>query len=113
MTTLHLESMGHFVDSFVVPAEALGTFKANPGAYDLVVTDYRMPEMTGLDLVEEIWMVNETMPVVFMTGYGEDLAFKVFGRPARSVILHKPFRRDDLADALREVLGAPEENTPE
>ena len=53
------------------------------GNFDVVITDYDMPEMDGIDLLKKIKTVSAEMPVVFCTGQGsEDIAREVFIRGA-------------------------------
>lgn len=53
------------------------------GKFDVVITDYDMPEMDGIDLLMKIKMVSPEIPVVFCTGQGsEDIAREVFIRGA-------------------------------
>ena len=103
VTTLHLEALGYSALSCPEPGLALAEFKKNPLGFDLLVTDYAMPGLSGLDLVEAVWKLRADLPVVFMTGYGEDLAFKVLALPGPATILHKPFRRAGLETALETV----------
>ena len=49
-----MESLGYEVTSFVAAEEALAAFVADPGAFDVVVTDYTMPQMTGTDIISRV-----------------------------------------------------------
>jgi CheY-like chemotaxis protein len=72
---------------------------------DLVLTDLQMPEMNGLQLVEEIVRSHQTVPVILMTEYGnEDIATEALRIGAVSYI---PKRRlqQDLFPTLGRVLG--------
>lgn len=51
---IYLKSIGYPTVSFVYPAEALNYFTKNFTNYSLVITDYAMPLMSGLDLIEKI-----------------------------------------------------------
>lgn len=104
VTTLHLEALGHSVLCCTEPDVALAEFKQDPIGFDALVTDYAMAGMSGLDLAEAVWKLRSNLPIVFMTGYGEDLAFKIMGLPGPTTVLHKPFRRDDLKASLETVL---------
>ena len=49
-----MKSIGYSTVSFVNPIEALNYFNKNFTNYTLVITDYAMPEMSGLDLIKNI-----------------------------------------------------------
>ena len=51
---LYLKSLGYSTNSFVNPVEALNYFKKNFTKCALVITDYAMPQMSGLDFIKKI-----------------------------------------------------------
>jgi two-component system response regulator AtoC len=70
---------------------------------DLVVTDIRMPRGNGLDLLECIRVVDEELPVIVMTGFGDS---EVERRTSDlgAFFLDKPFDVDDLRRLARRLL---------
>ncbi len=65
--------------------EALGMIQAQ--APDLVITDYLMPEMDGLELLLRVGREHPLIPVILMTGYGtEEVAFKAARSGARAYV---------------------------
>jgi DNA-binding NtrC family response regulator len=64
-----LTSGGYTVDKFTGPVEACSSFKANPSKYQLVISDVRMPGMTGLQLVKRINEMNRNVKVLLMSAY--------------------------------------------
>src|SRR5690349_22302795 len=54
------------VDGFSNPSEALEHFKANPADYDLVLTDVRMPLISGFELAKEVRSIRPDIPMLFM-----------------------------------------------
>lgn len=71
---------------------------------DLVLSDFIMPGMNGLELVERLSDVRRDLKVLFMSGYTTDaLSHRGMERPAAR-LLRKPFTPDVLATAVREVL---------
>jgi len=64
-----LRPAGHECDLFGDPVEALESFRKEH--HDVVVTDYRMPEMDGIEVLKEIREINPETPVVILTGYAD------------------------------------------
>lgn len=96
-----LREMGHHVVQAGSGAEALMLLAADP--VDIVVTDYKMPRMTGAELAERIRQRHQGTPVLLITGYTGP-AEEAPDLPR----LDKPFRRGDLSHAI-EALTAEKE----
>ena len=64
-----LEPAGHQSDLFTSPAEAVTSYV--PGKYDVVITDMRMPRMTGIQVLRVIRQLDSQARVIIMTGYGD------------------------------------------
>ncbi|MBI5683087.1 MAG: sigma-54-dependent Fis family transcriptional regulator [Deltaproteobacteria bacterium] len=85
---------GHEVSSFDNPSEALIAF--NEGGFDVVVTDLRLPQMGGLDLVEKIKGIKPDTEVIVMTAYATvDTAVRAMKLGAYDYIT-KPFSSEEL-----------------
>jgi len=86
---------GHEVDRASSGAEALTMFENN--AYDIVFTDFGMPEMTGAELSRKLNERAPNLPVILLTGYTETekAIEEVDG------ILSKPFKRDELESTIQ------------
>jgi signal transduction histidine kinase len=98
-TAAMLESMGHLVKQAASGAQALGLIRSQP--FDIVVTDYLMPSMSGIDLVREARRVRADIPILMITGFAdlaEDTAANVLRLP-------KPFRMAELARALHDAMS--------
>ena len=85
-------------------ADALLVWAEHGASIDAVVTDLRMPELGGHELVARLRAVRPGLPVVYMSGYAEQGTVAA-GRPAEA-FLQKPFTGDALAAALAQVLPA-------
>ena len=101
-----LQAIGYSVTGFTSNAEALGLFRAEPAAFDLVITDYSMPRMSGLEFARAITRVRATVPVVLLTGFIEDLPREVLAEAGVSRLLRKPVTLDQLARTVHDTLGA-------
>src|SRR6185295_4334297 len=53
--------------------EALALMRANPAAFDLIITDLTMPGMLGTDFVRELLRLRPDLPVILVTGHADTL----------------------------------------
>jgi CheY-like chemotaxis protein len=70
------------------------------GKYDLIVTDYALGKMTGLDLAAEIRAKSPKQPIILISAYAESLAYRTERLANIDVLLGKPFALEDLHAAL-------------
>ncbi len=82
---------GHAVTEAENGAEALERFR--PGRFDLVITDYLMPNMLGDELARTIRTLVPEQPIVMVSGYFEDLCSRAVSADA---LLAKPFGMAEL-----------------
>lgn len=69
-----LERAGYRVSCFQSAKEALAEVRSHPGAYDFVLTDFNMPELSGLEVAQALQRIRPDLPVVMSSGYvTEDL----------------------------------------
>ena len=97
-----LSTVGLHVESF----ESADTFlrKNPPDAPSCLVLDVRLPGLSGLDFQRELAARKISIPIVFLTGHG-DIPMSVRAMKAGAVeFLTKPFRDQDLLDAVRIAL---------
>jgi FixJ family two-component response regulator len=98
-----LRSIGLRVELFGSVAEFLGFKRLDVSS--CLVLDVRLQGISGLDFQNELVRAKETLPIVFMTGHG-DIAMTVKAMKAGAVdFLAKPFRDQDLLDAVALALG--------
>src|SRR3981189_39683 len=93
-----LRSVGLDVELFGSPQDFLQSERPDrPGC---IVLDVRFPGRSGLDMQREISSANTSLPIIFITGYG-DIPMSVRAMKAGAVeFLTKPFRDQDLLDAV-------------
>ena len=92
--------LGHGVDGFTDPQQALEAFRSRPQDYDVVVTDLAMPAMSGFDLARAVLALRPDTPVLVTTGYvrpEDEVVARQIG--VREFIL-KPVASDELARVL-------------
>lgn len=106
LVTRVLTNLGYRVAGYHDPAAVLRDFRADPGAFDVIVTDLSMPGMSGIRLARELLAVRADVPILMTTGYvrpGDEAAVREAG--VRALIL-KPNTVDELGAALDETLRA-------
>src|SRR5712692_367826 len=79
--------------------EAVGKLKAH--AFDLVISDVRMPVMSGLDLLHQVKSMAPETDVVLLTGFGTVQSAVEAMKSGAFDYLLKPFSSDDLAAVVR------------
>ncbi len=104
--TEQLSRLGYEVSPFTSAVAALSSFRAEPHAYDLILSDYQMPEMSGLDLTSSVLRVRPEIPVFLVTGYGEGLTEESGRRLGARDVLFKPLSLKQLGDAIRNALDS-------
>ena len=72
--------------------------------FDLVITDIRMPGLTGLDILPRIRSLKPETPIIVMTAYGsDDVRRRSFERGA-TIYLEKPIHLSELRTVIREMV---------
>ncbi|MEA2059568.1 MAG: response regulator [Thermodesulfobacteriota bacterium] len=99
-----LERLGYQVTFRTGSIEALAVFKSDPNAFDLVITDMAMPNMTGDQLAAELMAIRPDMPVIIFTGFSERINEKKSASLGIKGYLKKPVLRSDMAHMIRKVL---------
>jgi two-component system, cell cycle sensor histidine kinase and response regulator CckA len=86
--------------------EALAQYGAHRDAIDLVLLDYSLPGMTGLQVLEKLRKIDPEVCVVFASGYaleGDAMPLLVAGGRA---FIAKPYRPKELLEAIRKALAS-------
>ncbi len=96
--------LGYQVTTSTSSVEALELFRDQPDNFDLVVTDYTMPNMTGGELAKHILAIRPEMPIVLCTGFSEVFTEEKAGALGIQGYIMKPISIHDLAHICRSVL---------
>ena len=100
------EEEGFETDSVSNGVDALRMFSKDH--FDLVITDIRMPGLTGLDILPRIRRLKPETPVIVMTAYGsDDVRRRAFERGA-TTYLEKPIQLSKLRSVIREMVSRKE-----
>lgn len=84
---------------------ALEHYRQNPKRYSLIVVDWSMPNLNGLDLAKEIRKYDSKVKILLITGWLiEDVLDSIGYKDAKiSVVLRKPIDLDDLAHRIDQL----------
>lgn len=103
------DALRRLLTSVGLAAEVFATAQAfltarRPDAPGCLVLDVRLPGLSGLDLQRELAAADVSLPIIFVTGHG-DIPMSVRAIKAGAVeFLTKPFREQDLLDAIRHAI---------
>lgn len=101
-----LSLLGYQVEAFSDVDRAVAAFERDPSDFAIVVTDYYMPKMTGLEFARRLRATRADLPIVMLTGVVEAIpAAEIEGSGIRRV-LGKPVRSQDLATVIRALIDA-------
>ena len=100
-----LERLGYHVTAWAGSMDALNNFKADPDKFDLMITDMTMPDMTGIQLSNEIKAIRPNIPVVICTGFSDQINPKKSRELGIQGYVLKPVIRREIAAMIRKVLA--------
>ncbi|MGD9082653.1 MAG: response regulator [Desulfobacterales bacterium] len=97
-----LRTKGYHVVEAINGKEALEHL-VKDSKIDIVLTDYAMPEMDGIELLKKIRENNKTIPVIIMTAYGDkNLVIEAMHHRCNGFI-DKPFDMDELLEEIKNI----------
>ena len=98
-----LQSKGHTVHGFTHAEDALAHLGTT--AVDVLVVDYKMPELTGLEFIKKAWQVRPGMRVVMITAHGTREVMSNASESGVQTIVLKPFTPGELAEGVAKAVG--------
>jgi len=99
-----LERLGYTVDAKWSSTEALETFREDSDGFDLIITDYTMPEMTGVILAKAMMGIRPDVPVILCTGFSEQVDEEKSKAIGIRAFAMKPIIMREMAETIRQVL---------
>ncbi len=99
-----LEHLGYRLTVTTSSAKALELFRSEPEAFDLVITDQTMPEITGVELSKRLRGIRFDIPVIFCTGYNETVTEGKLKAVGINEYLIKPAQRSEIVGTVRRLL---------
>jgi DNA-binding response OmpR family regulator len=98
-----LESHGHAVQGFTDVKAALACLETDVA--DLLVVDYKMPELNGLEFIKRAWALRPGLRVVMITAHGtREVREEATGSGVTTIVL-KPFTPTELAQGVAAAIG--------
>jgi CheY-like chemotaxis protein len=103
-TAAVLEDSGHDVLEAASGGEAIEALKERTCDFDILITDYAMPHLSGTEFLREARLLCPDVPALLITGYAQ--AEMIGDRPEGVEILLKPFTPNALEAAMARVCGS-------
>ncbi len=102
-----LQRAGYRITVCADAAGAIAVLRAQPAAFDIVVTDYNMPRGSGLDVARAAQQIRPGLPIVVSSGYLSEELRLAAGQLGVRQLLQKENTVEELGGVLRRVLALP------
>jgi CheY-like chemotaxis protein len=99
-----LENCGYTAITFQESKEAVKAFRKESGKYSLLLSDLTMPDVSGLDLAKVVHQLKPKLPIIIMTGYGENITEQEKKDLGIKKIISKPVPANLLTQTIRKAL---------
>ena len=99
-----LERLGYRATAETDCLKAIETLRANPGQFDLVITDFSMPRLNGLAVAREMATIKPDLPVILVTGRAESVTDEDVAAAGVRCLLQKPVTLDQLGEVVHRVM---------
>lgn len=99
-----LQGCGYRVTTFSRSVAALEAFSKNPEAFDLIISDMTMPEMTGAVMARKIMQIKPEIPIIIVTGHSDQIDRKKASQEGIAGFAYKPLSSTELLREIRRIL---------
>jgi len=99
-----LEELGYKVTALTSSVEAFEIFQKLSDRFDIIITDYAMPKMTGVQLIRKVRSINPDIPVIICTGFSKEVQQQKIGSLGIGEIIMKPIELGYIANSIRRLL---------
>ena len=106
LATRALEDLGYAPVGFTSSTAALEALRAEPHRFDAVITDERMPGLSGSALIREVRAIRSSMPILLVSGYVGGMVTSRAYNSGATEVLKKPLSARELATTLARVFEA-------
>ena len=100
-----LQRWGYCVTCLTDPLQARQRLRDDAMAFDVVVTDFNMPELSGLELAREAARLRPGLPVIITSGYVSDAMRAEVGQAGVHHVMQKEFTLEQLAQLVHGALN--------
>ncbi len=97
--------LGYNTISAVDGEEGVSNFRERFNEIDLVILDFAMPKMNGVEAFGELIRIKPDVKVILCSGHTEDVVAQNFPGQRPAAVLHKPYKIEDLKEELERLLG--------
>ncbi|MGB0003882.1 MAG: response regulator [Nitrososphaeraceae archaeon] len=97
-----LQVAGYDVRPFTDPTEALEDFRLHNEEYGVIITDIRMPEMSGIELIKRVNQINKNVKVFLMTAF--ELKNEELQELRMNEFLNKPIYTQQLVEMVKRYI---------
>ena len=101
-TAALLRDQGHDVIEASDGPEVLSLLESNRGGWELMITDYAMPHVSGAEVIRKSREISPGLPAIIITGYAD--AQSIARRPNNVAVLAKPFSPEQLQTAIADAV---------
>jgi PAS domain S-box-containing protein len=106
LATRTLEELGYMPVGFTSSTAALEALRADPQRFDAIITDERMPGLSGSALIREVRAIRSSMPILLVSGYVGGMVTSRAYNSGATEVLKKPLSARELATTLARVFEA-------
>ena len=100
-----LELGGYRVSGFIKQDEALAALRADPTTFDLLITDYNMPGMSGLDVAREARSIRADLPVAIASGFLDETLRQTAAAAGVRALIFKATAIHEFVAAVQAAAG--------
>ena len=105
MAKVMLEQYGYSITVTDSSLDALEIFRKSASDFDLVITDYTMPDMNGLELGKKLMSIRPDIPVILITGYSDSIDRKKVMSYGFVAFIMKPIINRELYDLVQTIFS--------
>ena len=98
-----LTALGYSVIGISKSTDALKFMKEKGNDIDILITDYTMPGMNGIELAKEVLKIRNNIPIILCTGFSSELNPERAAAIGVNSLLMKPFRISEIGRAIRDA----------